>query len=62
MTLTEDAPGAGLWLSKDGGGSWRAFDELPFANIQRVAFDPGDEGRIHVTTFGGSAWRGPAEP
>jgi hypothetical protein len=60
MTLTEDAPGAGLWLSKDGGSTWLAMDGLPFANAQRVAFDPADENVIYVTTFGGSVWRGPA--
>jgi photosystem II stability/assembly factor-like uncharacterized protein len=62
MTLTEDAPGAGLWLSRDSGKTWRAFDELPFSNIQRVEFDPANDAVIHVTTFGGSVWRGPATP
>jgi len=62
MTLTEDAPGAGLWLSRDNGKTWRAFDELPFSNIQRVEFDPASDAVIHVTTFGGSVWRGPATP
>jgi len=62
MTLTEGAPGAGLWLSRDNGGTWRAFNELPFSNIQRVEFDPADEATIHVTAFGGSVWRGPATP
>jgi photosystem II stability/assembly factor-like uncharacterized protein len=62
LTLTEGARGAGLWLSRDHGRTWTAFDHLPFSNIQRVEFDPGDAGRIHVTTFGGSVWRGPAEP
>jgi len=62
MTLTEGAPGAGLWLSRDNGVTWRAFGGLPFSNIQRVEFDPGDEAVIYVTTFGGSVWRGPAMP
>ena len=62
MTLTEGAPGAGLWLSRDSGKTWQAFDELPFSNIQRVEFDPTNEAVIHVTTFGGSVWRGPATP
>ena len=57
-----DPPGAGLWLSRDNGKTWRAFDELPFSNIQRVEFDPADDAVIHVTTFGGSVWRGPATP
>ena len=62
MTLTEGAPGPGLWLSRDNGSTWEPFEELPFSNIQRVVFDPSDEGRVYVTTFGGSVWRGPAEP
>ena len=59
MTLTEGAPDAGLWLSKDDGQTWKAMS-LPFANAQRVSFDPADASRIYVTTFGGSVWRGPA--
>ncbi len=34
MTLTEGAPGAGLWLSRDDGRTWQPFDDLPFSNIQ----------------------------
>ena len=62
MTLTEGAPGAGMWLSKDHGQTWHSFAELPFSNIQRVEFDRRNEGVIHVTTFGGSVWRGPETP
>ena len=62
MTLTEGAPGAGLWLSKDDRQMWRPFDALPFSNIQRIAFDPSDQDVLYVTTFGGSIWRGPAAP
>ena len=58
----EAARGAGLWLSRDNGKTWRAFDELPISNIQRVEFDPANDAVIHVTTFGGSVWRGPATP
>ncbi|MDQ7778434.1 MAG: hypothetical protein RDV41_01840, partial [Planctomycetota bacterium] len=60
MTLTEGAPDSGLWLSKDNGSSWTAMGGLPFANAQRVAFDPANANAIYVTTFGGSVWRGPA--
>ena len=60
MTLTEGAPGPGLWLSQDDGRSWKPMG-LPFANAQRVCFDPADPSVIYVTTFGGSVWRGPAE-
>ena len=62
MTLTEGAPGAGLWLSRDDGKTWTAGEGLPFKNVQRVEFDPADDSVIYVTTFGGSVWRGPAEP
>lgn len=62
MTLTEGAPGAGLWLSRDNGQSWQPFRGLPFSNIQRVVFDPSDEAAMYVTTFGGSVWRGPVVP
>ncbi len=59
MTLTESAPGAGLWLSKDDGKTWKAMTGLPFKNAMRVQFLEGDD-VIHVGTFGGSVWRGPA--
>ena len=62
MTLTEGAPDAGLWLSRDNGESWQPFNRLPFSNIQRVMPDPLEPQRIIVTTFGGSVWRGPATP
>ena len=62
MTLTEGAPGPGLWLSRDLGKTWLPFNGLPFANIQRVEFDPADDARLRVTTFGGSIWFGPQEP
>jgi photosystem II stability/assembly factor-like uncharacterized protein len=61
MTLTEGAPGAGLWLSRDNGATWKPMTGLPFSNAQRVTFDPADPDRIYVTTFGGSVWRGPAD-
>ncbi len=60
MTLCEGAPAAGLWLSRDDGATWKPMAGLPFANAQRVAFDPEDPDGIVVTTFGGSVWRGPA--
>jgi photosystem II stability/assembly factor-like uncharacterized protein len=62
MTLTEGAPGAGLWLSRDAGRTWEAFEQVPFSNIQRVEFDRIDDRQIYLATFGGSVWRGPAVP
>jgi len=61
LCLTEDAPGSGLWLSKDAGKSWKALDGLPFRNAQRIAFDPRDDSVIYVSTFGASVWQGPAD-
>ncbi len=62
MTFTEGAPSAGLWLTRDNGRTWEAFDDLPFSNIQRVVFDPADDSLMYITTFGGSVWRGPILP
>ncbi len=62
MTLTEGAPGAGLWLTKDNGATWGPFKDLPFSNIQRVIFDPQKSASMYITTFGGSVWRGPVVP
>ena len=62
MSLTEGAPGAGLWFSPDNGQAWKPFLELPFSNIQRVEFIPAEPEQIYVTTFGGSVWRGPVQP
>ncbi len=62
MTLTEGAPGTGLWLTRNNGRTWKAFDDLPFSNIQRVVFDPSSQVLMYVTTFGGSVWRGPVVP
>ena len=62
MTLTEGDPAAGLWLSRDNGRTWEASNDLPFANIQRVVFDPSNDNQMYVTTFGGSVWRGPIVP
>ena len=61
MTLTEGPPGPSLWLSIDNGVTWRSLDTFPFANAQRVEFDPKDPDMIYVTTFGGSVWRGKAQ-
>jgi len=58
MTLTEGAPESGLYLSRDRGATFDPVDSMPFANIQRVAFDPRDARRIYVTTFGAGVWRG----
>lgn len=62
MALCEGAPGPGLWLSRNGGETWQPFWGIPFRNIQRIAFDPKDDSVIYVCTFGGSVWKGPAEP
>jgi hypothetical protein len=62
MTITEGAPGAGLWLTRNNGQTWKAFNDLPFSNIQRVVFDPSNDTLMYITTFGGSVWRGPVVP
>ena len=62
LTMCEGAPGPSLWLSTDGGDSWKPFESFPFSNTQRVTVDPDDDDVIYVTTFGGSVFRGPAAP
>jgi photosystem II stability/assembly factor-like uncharacterized protein len=62
MTLTENAPGAGLWLSKNNGRTFEPIEAFPFRNAQRVVFPPKGSphrGKIFVTTFGASVWLGP---
>ncbi len=61
-TMCEGRPKCSLWLSKDLGEHWKPFERFPFANTQRVCFDPRDPGVIYVTTFGAGVWKGPAEP
>lgn len=63
MTLTyNDAANPPLWLSKDAGATWQPFEDYPFCSAHRVHFDPEDESTIYVTSYGGSVWKGPAEP
>jgi len=63
MTLTyNEGKAAPLWLSKDAGRSWKAFEDYTFCSAHRVCVDPERDDRIYVTGYGGSVWRGPAEP
>lgn len=62
LTMCEGARGPALWLSKDRGETWQPFLGLPFSNVQRVHFDPGDDSVIYVSTFGGGVWKGPCDP
>ena len=57
-----DAPEGSLFLSTDSGRTWKPFTGMPFAQINRVDFDPTNPDVIYVTTFGGSVWKGPAKP
>lgn len=54
--------GAGLWLSRDNGGTWEPFNELPFVRVNRVSFDTVHRDRIYVSTYGGGSWYGPDQP
>ena len=52
----------GLWLGRDAGTSWGAFEEFPFRAPTAVTFEPGDHKTIRVSTFGSGVWRGPYLP
>ncbi len=52
----------GLWFSGDAGKTWRRVEDLPFASVTNVAFDPQDQEIMYVCTFGGGVWRGKAVP
>lgn len=55
--------GLGGVLSRDDGETWGPFEDLPFANAQRVEIIPSDdEETMFLTTFGGSVWKGPIAP
>jgi photosystem II stability/assembly factor-like uncharacterized protein len=58
MTVSEVAARPSLWLSRDGGDTWRAIRTFPFAYAQRVDFDRTDPNVVYVTTFGAGVWRG----
>lgn len=62
MTLCEGPPEAGLYLSRDNGASWTPYNEIPFSNAQRVAFDPTNDSILYVCTFGGSIFKVAATP
>jgi photosystem II stability/assembly factor-like uncharacterized protein len=61
-TVAENHRVPGLWLSKDNGANWTAFEDLPFNSVLRVTVDPTNDDRIYVTTFGGGVFQGPADP
>ena len=52
----------GLLYSEDGGTSWKAYAAFPATPVQSISFNPGDHGRMVVTTFGSGAWEGPHLP
>jgi photosystem II stability/assembly factor-like uncharacterized protein len=62
LTLTEGAEESGIYLSQDDGKTWTPYTQIPFANIQRVCFDPDDPKHIYLTTFGYSVIKAPVQP
>jgi photosystem II stability/assembly factor-like uncharacterized protein len=50
----------GLFISEDGGSTWREVHGIPFTGVNRVTFDPLDDDTIWLTTEGGGVWKGPA--
>jgi len=48
----------GLWMSPDGGKTWKRFESLPFKSVANVSFDPQDTEVMYVCTFGNGVLRG----
>jgi photosystem II stability/assembly factor-like uncharacterized protein len=48
------------WRSEDRGETWRRLAGYDFKWGHRVVPDPSDQGKVYVTTYGGSVWHGPA--
>ena len=48
----------GLWLTGDGGASWKRLGGIPRLAVGRVIFDPDDASVIYVCSVG--LWKGPA--
>jgi hypothetical protein len=49
-----------VWRSDDRGETWRRLRGYNLKWGHRVIPDPRDPGKIYITTFGGSVWRGSA--
>jgi len=58
MTINCDM--SGVYITSDGGDTWKPFESFPFSNTQRVLVAPDDDNTIYVSTFGGSVFKGPA--
>jgi len=50
----------GLFVTADGGKTWKRMAGPPFKGVNRIIVDPTDHEVIWATTFGGGVWRGPA--
>lgn len=46
----------GLFFSRNAGSVWEWCAEFPFSNVQSITFDPRDNDRMIVTTFGAGVW------
>ena len=49
----------GLWLTKDGGKTWKQFVGIPRLTVSKIFFDPKDADIIYAGSVG--LWRGPAQ-
>ena len=48
----------GLWITRDGGATWKRLLGIPRLAVGRVIFDPADPDVIYVCSVG--LWKGPA--
>lgn len=47
----------GIFVSEDGGESWREWKAIPFMSVHRITFHPSDPRTMFITTFGGGVWK-----
>ncbi len=48
----------GLWLSRDGGSTWKKVEKFPALSPISVTFDPEDANCLYVNCFGNGVWKG----
>jgi hypothetical protein len=52
----------GLFITRDGGATWKEVTGIPFGGILKTVLDPDEPGVLWALSYGGGIWKGkPAE-